>query len=383
MISGDTAKNASALSRLWGHWRHPTSVADFFTYSPWSPKRVMAAYQRVLIPYVCAGADATHPIFIAIDDSLAKKPKTSRHFEAVDWHFDSCAGRGYGHGVGFVTIHITCGKRSAPAAWALYVREKTIRRLNRRHRRQQNPVRKLSFRSKQTIVRQSLREIEPYLPPNAPVFILFDSWYASVKLIRFCRRRPHWHLIGAVKSNRCLNDRKLSAIARRKRTKSLRPVTIGSANNTSRYWTWVVSGYLRNYAHEVRVTISKRHKRDPCPQYLFTTDVELSVKTMLTYYLERWVDEVDHWYLKVPLGLEDFRIRTVEGLERFLCLSFLALAYLYWRQSETDPRPVSLMDVLRTHKQDQYRKTLEAFGKAVLRAGQTQSVLNDFMPVLR
>jgi len=41
------------------------------------------------------------------------------------------------------------------------------------------------------------------------VYVLFDSWYAANRLLKFCRRQD-WHVICALKSNRTLDDKKLS-----------------------------------------------------------------------------------------------------------------------------------------------------------------------------
>jgi len=46
-----------------------------------------------------------------------------------------------------------------------------------------------------------LVELTELLPKGYKVYVLFDSWYSSEKLIKFCRRQK-WHVICAIKSNR-------------------------------------------------------------------------------------------------------------------------------------------------------------------------------------
>lgn len=58
--------------------------------------------------------------------------------------------------------------------WDLYLREKTVRRLNRKR----SGKRRLSFRSKYRIVRRILADLKGRLPAGLPVYVLFDSWYA-------------------------------------------------------------------------------------------------------------------------------------------------------------------------------------------------------------
>jgi hypothetical protein len=46
-----------------------------------------------------------------------------------------------------------------------------------------------------------LTELAGLLPKEYQVYVMFDSWYASAKLINFCRRQG-WQVICAIKSNR-------------------------------------------------------------------------------------------------------------------------------------------------------------------------------------
>jgi len=49
--------------------------------------------------------------------------------------------------------------------------------------------------------RQMLVELAQLLPKGLAVYVVFDSWYASKRLIKFCRRQ-NWQVICAIKSNR-------------------------------------------------------------------------------------------------------------------------------------------------------------------------------------
>ena len=53
-----------------------------------------------------------------------------------------------------------------------------------------------------------LEELQPSLPPDAAVYVLFDSWYASAALLRFIRRQG-WYTLCAIKSNRRLDGTRL------------------------------------------------------------------------------------------------------------------------------------------------------------------------------
>ena len=67
----------------------------------------------------------------------------------------------------------------------LYLRQKTVRRLNRQRAKGQ----RLSFRSKYRLSRLILEQLRPLLPTGFKVVVQFDSWYASARLVKYCRRQ--------------------------------------------------------------------------------------------------------------------------------------------------------------------------------------------------
>ena len=111
----------------------------------------------------------------------------------------------YTNGAVHVEVRLELGTRSYAYAWRLYLREKTVRRLNR----QRTPEQRLRFRKKTMLAQEMLAELRQLLPPGFQVYVLCDSWYAANRLLKFCRRQC-WHVVCAIKSNRKLDDQKLS-----------------------------------------------------------------------------------------------------------------------------------------------------------------------------
>lgn len=221
-----------------------------------------------------------------------------------------------------------------------------------------------------------MNELAPYLPKGFPVYILFDSWYASNKLIKFCRRRG-WHVICAVKSNRIFQGKRLSKLARYLRNKAFTPTWVGPTDSETLYWVCVREGHLRGLRDEVKIFISKRHPRDRTPEFFLCTDTSLSARQGLGYYSQRWAVEVDHLYLKTRLGLEDFRLRSVEEIKKYLSLTFLTLSYLHWRKFEE--RAKTLREVIALHRRQQWQQTLKNFGQQILKYGEVEPVLSRFL----
>jgi hypothetical protein len=278
----------------------------------------------------------------------------------------------------FVLLRLHVGPFSFTIDLRPYVREKTVRRLNR----QRPKEKRLKFRTKYAIARTMLAEVQPLIPKGYPVYVLFDSWYASAKLIKWCRRQ-HWHVICALKSNRCLNEVQVRAHHQRLKHQRYTRVTLTAADDRRHtYLVRSVKGRLNDVPGEVRVFISKRHRRDRKPRYYMSTDLSLSAQTALSRYSKRWPVEVANFYLKVRLGLSDFRLRSFEAIEKYLVVSWLALGFLEWRRAgSATHRSCSLADIIRLQRHEHARQTLRAACEMAIQTGDVEAVLTCFAPV--
>lgn len=175
-------------------------------------------------------AGVEHLVYLSIDDSLTVKDQATRHLEAVDWHHDhresTPKSRVYKNGTVYVLCRLHVGPFSFTVDLRVYLREKTVRRLNR----QRAKDKRLQFRSKYSLAREMLAQLEALIPHGYAVYVLFDSWYASNKLIKWCRRRK-WHVICALKSNRCLNGENVRTHNQRLKQQRYTRVTLTAADN--------------------------------------------------------------------------------------------------------------------------------------------------------
>lgn len=384
LLACEGTKTIAKLNRLILDATDQSAFTDFFTYSPWSNNDLTKQLQRFLVNWVAAENKSSFlqkPIYISIDDSQNRKPQASLHFEVTDWFFNTTEGRGYYYGVSFINVHISCGQRSTPITLRLYLRQSTVRRINR-HRGKNN---RISFKTKYSIVKEILTELAPLLPKGVPVYVLFDSWYASAKLIKLCRQQG-WQVICALKQNRVFinkatkKSRQLHTHAHHTRNRDFKPIMVKSSDASTRYWVSQQRGYLNDIKDEVSIFISKRHPNDSRPEYFMTTDLSLSPSEGLSRYGRRWAVEVDHLYLKVRLGLGDFRLRYYEGISRYFDLVGLTLAYLNWRRvEESNPDIHSLSDVIALHRHDQQRTFLHYFGEQTLKLGSVDLAIADLL----
>ena len=322
-------KTLSTLYDLLVDAPHPSNAADCLRISPWKAVDLREPLREFTVGDLMqlAGQQENETLWVSIDDSLTVKDKGTTCLQAVDWHHDHTQStskkQAYTNGTQHVEVRIQLGNRAYVYDWGLYLREKTVRRLNRKREKRQ----RLSFRSKYRIVRAILADLKQRLPAGFPVYVLFDSWYASNKLLKFCHRQG-WHIICAIKSNRTLDGVKLSQWNQRLKHQPYTRVNPAATDQRKRpYLVRARQGKLKNVSFEVCVLISKRHRGDKRPKYFLCTDLSLSPQQILTFYQKRWPIEVDNYYVKQLLGLGDFRVQSYEATEKWMAIIFLAYTY--------------------------------------------------------
>jgi hypothetical protein len=365
----------AALQRLFLEAPDPSNFADFLRSSPWSEQELRHALQAFVARHLLAEQFLTShplPIFVTFDDCTARKDKQTSCLEAVDWTFDhsqhqNCKG----------AVHVACrlhvGPRSYPFSWRLYLRAKTIRRLNRQRPKGQ----RLAFRSKLDLAREMLEELKPYLPPDAAVYVLFDRWYASAPLMQFIRRQG-WYTICALKANRRLDGIRVRDHDQRLRHTRQARVSVAAADQARTYYVRELTGRIKRVGGRVRVLISRRHPRDKRPKYFLSTDVTLRAGEILNWYGKRWPQEVDFWYLKQELGLGDFRVQPYEAITKWYAVVYFTLTYLTWRLYEQQGRGTawkSLAEVLADHRAWHVRDALRSACEEVLATRDVDAVL--------
>jgi len=204
-------KTLAALQRQFVEAPDASNMADFLRISPWQASDVRAVLRVHQVAWLIAEAERTGApkvIYINIDDSLGEKNKDTHHIEPVDWSFDHSESTRtkprFKNAFCYVVCTMRIGSNVATVDLALYVREKTVHRLNRRRLQGQ----RIPFRTKYRIARKMLVELAPLLPQDWQVYVQFDSWYASRRLITYVLRQG-WHVTCGLKSNRNLDGQRL------------------------------------------------------------------------------------------------------------------------------------------------------------------------------
>jgi hypothetical protein len=258
-----------------------------------------------------------------------------------------------------------------------------VRHLNRARTK----ANRLAYRSKYNLAREMLLDLEELLPAGSQVYVLFDSWYASAKLINLCLRK-HWQVVCALKANRKIEKQRIDRYDQTLKHKPYQKITLEAVDPrpARTYWVRTVHGHLEKVKQEVYVIISKKRPGDPRPKYFLCTDTSLSAQEALRLYQKRWPVEVDNLYLKQVLGLGDFRLQSFEAIQKWFAVVTLAINYLQYSAMLTyQPKQAlpSLADCRRQHQQAHWQALLRQLVTEIRKQPQqVEAILQSLLPGL-
>ena len=378
----ETEHTLAAMQRLFVSTTDQSNWADFLRISPWEPEPVRAGLLTEQIKWALEqgqkNGQATE-IYLNFDDSLGEKDEASWRLEALDWHHDHTrstrANPRYQKAYCYLACTMCVGEVTVTLDVRLYLRARTVRAINR-HRA---PEDRIHFRSKNSIVRQMLERIAPHLPPEVAVIVQFDSWYASKKLLKFVHRRK-WQFTCGVKSNRKLNGTRLDEQHRKEKHKWHTRVRVANAKKEERsYYVRQLDGRLEELFFDLRVLISKRHLGQQHPAY-FASTRDCKPQAILQGYTGRWSCEVVNFYLKVELGMSDFRLWRYEAVDKYVVAVHLAWAYIERRfVTERDAQIKCCGDLIRRHRDEHAEAVLTAAVEMTLAGATREQVLRRFL----
>jgi hypothetical protein len=355
-----------------------SNLADFFRISPWDPDDLrLPLIDFILDDLKKRVRNQTLPIFLTLDDSLTHKDKGTRKLQSVDWHFDHNRHHTVKGGC-HVVLRIHWGDFHYPLVWRLYLRASTVRRLNK----SRTSDHKLHYRSKLELARQMLELIRSRLPVQTPVYVLFDSWYTSARLVKWIRQQG-WHVIAAIKSNRTVSGQKLTAWHHELKGRRYTKVRLRLANGRRRtYWVRCIEGRINGVPGNVRVLFSQMGPGAGAPKHFLCTDLSLSAQKILSHYQHRWSQEVDYWHVKLQLGLGDFRLQSYEATAKWYATVYFTLVFLYWQSYEDRDkhgRTSGLSEVMTRIRQDHQREVLRAVYNEAASGKPMEEVLGRYL----
>jgi len=376
-------KTLAALQRQFIQAPDVSNMADFLRISPWKAEDVRSALRIRQVNWAVAQAEGLglpKVLYINIDDSLGEKDRDTRHLEPVDWfhdHSESTKNKPvFKNAFCYLEANLRIGKMVFTVDLRLYLREKTVRRLNR-HRKAGH---RIAFRSKNSLAKSILEALRPLLPAGWIVFVQFDSWYASEQLIKYVRRQG-WHVTCGLKHNRKLNGKRIDQIASALKHRRYTHIQVTAADgNSTTYYVRQATGRLQKVPFDVRVFFSKRHPREKSPAYFMSTDLTRSAQQALQGYSGRWSCELGNFYLKTQMGLSDFRVRAYEAVDKYMIVVLLTWAYVERRfEQERSAQIKTYGDLIRQHRDEHAVEWLTGAVKMMQETGDLQQVLQRYL----
>ena len=262
------------------------------------------------------------------------KNPTTRKMERLDFHFLHSEGKPVWSHV-LVTSHVVTSDVSVAWDFRPYFREAACTGLG------------IEFRSKVDLAVELVQDFDA--SDDELVYVLFDSWYASKKLIDACNAKG-FHVIAAFKTNRMIYPAgisiQVSDFAKEYiPSTDLRSVTV----EDRKYKIYEYEGQLSDIENvKALLCWEDGFSPDKTPFCILCTDGALDVVTVLRHYLVRWNIETGYRYFKDMLGFDHYQMHTYQAIERFWTIQYLVYAYLEFQRLDWSNNPtLTLGDVVR------------------------------------
>jgi len=353
--------------------RHHERFHRFFSRGTWSPDNLGGLLFRRLLAWVPPDA----PIIAAVDDTLAAK-KGPKVF-GIGCHLDAVRStksiRVFCFGHIWVVLSVVVKFPFARRALAVPV-------LFRLYRNQKDCIRRGHHFRKKTELARDLIEIMSRWAPGRTVHVTTDSAYCNDTLMR--RLPPTIHIVGAIRPDAVLTALPTAGASGRPGRPRVRgrrlpsPKILAKSDatpwrrcradlygklRTIHYKTIDAQWYRGCGARLLRIVVVRVDQGAVALRVFLSTDLTLSVQTIVETYAQRWAIEVAFRDLKQHLGFGDSSARTREAVERtapFVGYIYTTLVLWFadgaWRTGVAAPpiRPwyghkpaVSFADVLR------------------------------------
>jgi SRSO17 transposase len=343
-----------------------TNLARFFSEAPWFQDRVNDRRVEYLLQQTKAVRSPKADALLLLDDTLCEH--VGSLFDYVDRH--------YNHGEDTyplahnpVTSHYVSGPVRFPVDLRLYRRydectrweafvhkhfpDRPIPTKSRERARLHKEIDPLLLEDPdfQTLHRQFRTKIdlgidllETAIRRKVPFSVLvFDSWYLADELVsmaRYC----HKDWLSLLKKNRNLETNSFvlkDTIGKPVRLEgphiavedlvplippaAYRAVTVRDKT----YWTFTLAVRLPGLG-KVRLVLSfKSAELTGTYVVLVTNRLDWSAQRIITLYLQRWPIETFYQDGKTHLGLDEYRMRNAEAIQKHWCLVFVAYSLLH------------------------------------------------------
>lgn len=260
---------------------------------------------------------------ICIDDTFSEK--SGKTMEAVGWYKSHTGEKEYILAHNFVYSHYVDTQAQYPLDFLFYVKEKEITKQKLAQ----------TFKSKITLAKELVTTSEERDIPTG--LYLFDSWYFSKELTNHIESYgKDW--ISIAKLNRVVLWNGKNIKLREFVTKTIPWESYKRLEvNGKIFWYFTKSVTLKTNG-KVRIVSTFEEKDgviETHPTVLVTNRSDWDVTKIIKSYIKRWSIETFFRDSKQSLGFEDYQLRSIDAVERHLCLVNLAYSLLELQRVES------------------------------------------------
>jgi len=298
----------------------------FFSEAGWDTKKLNDI--RIKILQNQRTTKANKDSVLAIDDTACPKPHAEKT-EGAQVQYCGCLGREENANVAVASCFVSNSKHF-PVDFKSYLPITTP-----------NPI---NFKSKLDLAKELIDEaIVKNIPFSA---VVVDAWYTSTDLIEFVASKKRT-LVAETKINRSiffthpvtrqwryLTGDKIIALIKEFYPHKLKTVAISQADGTDKnILFYAFKSKLRDCSTEVQVIFlfdKWSDTDDKDAHILITTDLNMTVRSVILTYLLRWGIEESFRELKDTFCFDQYQVRHQEQIQKHWIMSFLAWTLAYW-----------------------------------------------------
>jgi SRSO17 transposase len=359
-------KSLANISRCILESADKTNLSRFLSQAPWSDQKVNHERIKYLLNQTASHRRTASESYLILDDTLCEH--VGSLFDYVDRHYDHCNNH-YPLAHNLVTSHYLSGPVRFPVDLKVYRRYEEVTRWSefvQKHfpeqkipqkRRERQKLHKLvdetllqdpefeelhsQFQTKITLGVELIKKAKSRKLPFTTV--LMDSWYLTPDMVAALKEEElNW--VSLLKKNR-----KLEVNSFVLRDEQGQPVNLKSPHikveelvplipkNAYRkvkvedkcYWCFTRSLRIPGLG-KVRLVISfDNPELTGTYAVLISNRTDWSAKKILASYLQRWPIETFYQDSKEHLGLDEYRMRSAEAIQKHWCLVFVAYSLLH------------------------------------------------------
>jgi len=298
---GHTSSMVQSLARSFLS-RSLSSFTRFLGKNAWARDEVLALALQKFSQTLKIKARSV--VFFLLDDTIIKK--TGKKIPGCAWYKDHAQNLSNVFGHQWVLAALLYKKALLPLGSRLY-HPKGAKGCGR-------------FQTKITLAKRILQNL--CLPMACKLYVLADSWYGCKELALLCRNYGY-HMISQLKSNSVVwvKGKKTPVAELASRTSAFREISVFlyGKNKTLKIAKFIA--IVKGLGPVAVVIVKEKRKKI---RYLVSTNFLLPALEIVKFYANRWKIEQMIKDLKQRLGLEDYQVRNLRGIQGHVTLVLLS-----------------------------------------------------------